>query len=173
MINDLDLLSNIEVGLVGLEQSSVLGSLLRLPNVRARERERVEKSLATFSELGLPPSLIHVLGEELPLGIKRVVELGRALVPDPSLLLLDEPTAGLSEEEREQFGELLLRLRQRGITIFIVEHNVPFVLRFCQRVILMETGQITADANLSQPLPERLRSYLHGDNPLALGGSAA
>lgn len=173
LINDLDLLSNIEVGLVGLERSSVLGSLLRSPNVRARERERVEKSLAAFSELGLPPSLIHVLGEELPLGIKRVVELGRALVPGPSLLLLDEPTAGLSEEEREQFGELLLRLRQRGITIFIVEHNVPFVLRFCQRVILMETGQVTADANLSEPLPERLRTYLHGDTPATSGGHNA
>jgi len=100
---------------------------------------------------------------ELSLGFKRIVEIGRAAVSNPTILLLDEPAAGLNETERQDLGDRLQELAAQGITILVVEHNVPFVLRICDSLMLLENGQVTCRADLDEALPERLETYLRHD----------
>ena len=97
----------------------------------------------------------------LPLGLKRIVEVGRAVVAEPRLLLLDEPAAGLNDQERRQLGRLLQKLRGLGMSVLVVEHNVPFMMDFCEELVLLEAGRVSCTAMLDQPLPERLVAYLN------------
>ena len=82
--------------------------------------------------------------DSMPTGLARLVELGRALATKPRLLLLDEPSSGLNEEETEVFGELLLELAEGGLAILLVEHDVELVMRVCKRIHVLDFGRILA-----------------------------
>jgi branched-chain amino acid transport system ATP-binding protein len=82
---------------------------------------------------------------EIPTGQARVVELARALMTHPKVLLLDEPASGQDEEETDAFGALLQKLRDDGTTIFLVEHDVGLVMRVCQRIFVLDFGQVIAE----------------------------
>ncbi|MFG1420911.1 branched-chain amino acid ABC transporter ATP-binding protein/permease [Roseixanthobacter liquoris] len=160
LIEDATALENIALGLLGARPGRLVSSILRLPGLVRQEREDLHRCLATLAEVGLPASVISIPVAELPLGLKRIVEIGRAVVSRPKLLLLDEPAAGLNDKERLQLGHLLNRLKQQGITILVVEHNVPFVMEFCDELALLEAGNIACHAATSGPLPARLLNYL-------------
>jgi branched-chain amino acid transport system ATP-binding protein len=81
---------------------------------------------------------------EVPTGVARKVEVGRALVTKPRLLLLDEPASGQSEDETQMFGELLVRLAAQGLSILLVEHDMTLVMDVCQRIHVLEFGQLIA-----------------------------
>jgi branched-chain amino acid transport system ATP-binding protein len=81
----------------------------------------------------------------LPTGQARLVELGRALAARPSVLLLDEPASGLDEQETDAFGDLLIQLAANGLGILLVEHDVPLVMRVCERMSVLDFGQIIAE----------------------------
>ena len=83
--------------------------------------------------------------ENLPTGLARLVELGRALCRGPRLLLLDEPSSGLSPGESDAFGDLLVELAGDGLGILLVEHDVELVMRVCHRIFVLDFGQIIAE----------------------------
>ena len=85
--------------------------------------------------------------DSMPTGLARLVELGRALATKPRLLLLDEPSSGLNEEETEVFGELLLELAEGGLAILLVEHDVELVMRVCHRIFVLDFGRIIAEGS--------------------------
>jgi branched-chain amino acid transport system ATP-binding protein len=87
---------------------------------------------------------------EIPTGMARRVELGRALMTRPRLLLLDEPASGQDEQETEEFGDLLLRLAGEGIAILLVEHDVGLVMRTCSSIHVLDFGQIIATGTPAQ-----------------------
>src|SRR5262249_16670205 len=116
---------------------------------------------------GRPESALTVPASELPLGLKRIVEIARAIISRPKLLLLDEPAAGLNDIERKQLGWLLRKLKGFGITILVVEHNVPFLMEFCDELVLLEMGAVSCSADLGTEMPERLRAYLDYRTELA------
>jgi len=161
LIEELSVLENIELGLVGAARCSVWGVLLRWPSSRRKARERLMQAEAAFLAVGLDRHLAHVAVAELPLGLKRIVEVGRAIAVMPTLLLLDEPAAGLNNEERNRLGELLVKLKGMDMTVLVVEHNVPFVLKFCDEVVLLRSGQVRCHADLKEPLPKELIDYLN------------
>ena len=161
LVEEFTAIENIEVGLVAAEPHAIGASLLQLPSVRALARARRERAVAAFHLVGLPDNVMEQPASSLPLGLKRIVEVGRAVVSAPRLLLLDEPAAGLNDAERQQLGELLKKLRDLGMSVLVVEHNVPFMLDHCEELVLLEAGQVTCTAMLDQPLPERLVSYLN------------
>jgi branched-chain amino acid transport system permease protein len=82
----------------------------------------------------------HELAGSLPLGTQRVLEIARALAADPVLLMLDEPAAGLRRKEKQALGALLRKLRDEGVTILIVEHDMDFVMRLVDRLVVMNFG---------------------------------
>jgi len=99
---------------------------------------------------------------EIPTGLARVVEMGRALMNNPKVLLLDEPASGQTEEETREFGKLLLRLKEEGTTIFLVEHDMALVMSVCDKIHVLDFGKIIArgEAEEIQTMPEVLDAYL-------------
>ncbi len=161
LVDECTALENIEIGLIHVSGETLFQAIFRTSAMRKNLQARREAALSAFRLVGLPAEAVRMPVAELPLGLKRVVEVARAVASEPQLLLLDEPAAGLNDEERRQLGELMLQLRNRGMTILVVEHNVPFVMEFCDELVLLEEGHVTCRADLGGELPERLVTYLN------------
>ncbi|MFP5380482.1 MAG: ABC transporter ATP-binding protein, partial [Vicinamibacteria bacterium] len=92
---------------------------------------------------------LHDAAGSLPLGKQRLVEIARALAADPALLLVDEPAAGLRYAEKQALAELLRRLREEGMSILLVEHDMDFVRRFAHKVTVMHEGKILTEGTVA------------------------
>lgn len=140
----------------------LVSELLRLPNVWRRERAARQRVANVLERLGLSGSAgAEVRG--LPYGHRKLIDLGRALLMDISFLLLDEPIAGLNDAEIAHLTGLLLALRQEfGFGILLVEHNMPFVSRLCERLVVLDLGQLIADGPPASVLSDArvISSYL-------------
>src|SRR4029079_10114966 len=97
----------------------------------------------------------HELAGSLPLGTQRILEIARALEADPVLLVLDEPAAGLRRKEKQELREVLRQLRGEGVTILIVEHDMDFVMKLVDRLVVMNFG-----SKLTEGLPAAVRANL-------------
>ena len=93
------------------------------------------------------------IAKNLPLGFKKQLEIARALALEPSLLLLDEPMAGLQYEESERLAGLIRRLREEGISIILIEHNMQVVMDLCERIVVLDHG-----VKIAEGLPEEIRT---------------
>jgi ABC-type branched-subunit amino acid transport system ATPase component/ABC-type branched-subunit amino acid transport system permease subunit len=171
LIDELSALENIELGLLAHDRLPLFSSLLLAPAVRRRSADRRENALRALALVGLPVSAVSQPVEKLPLGLKRTVEVARALVAHPKVLLLDEPAAGLNEVERDELARLLRLLVEDGITVLVVEHNVPFILSTCDELVLLEGGSVRARADLGEELPRSLAEYLNFIPPPELAQS--
>jgi branched-chain amino acid transport system ATP-binding protein len=112
----------------------------------SRTRASLEAAHGMLERVGLATGHGRQAGT-LPLGLKKRLEIARALALDPSLLLLDEPSGGLRHEESQQLLELIRRLNQEGITIVLIEHNMPIVMGVCQRLVVLDHGVRIAEGD--------------------------
>jgi branched-chain amino acid transport system ATP-binding protein len=135
---------NILVALEG-QGGSLLADLVSFPTSRARERSRRERVREVMDRCGL----VKIKGEpaaSLPIGLIRMVEFARAIVARPQLLLLDEPTSGLDHVEIERLSTVIRETREEdNCAIVLVEHDVPFVMSLCDRVVVLNLGCVLAD----------------------------
>lgn len=123
----------------------VVADLVGAPGRRRRERRRREHADTVIAACGLDPVRTTPCGR-LPIGTVRLVELGRALVDEPTVVLLDEPTSGLDHGEARRFAGLVRSARdERGAAVLLVEHDVGFVLENCDRVVVLHLGRVLAD----------------------------
>jgi len=140
----------------------VLSTTLGLPSARRRERDKRDRVDRVIGSFRLERFRDHRVAE-LSTGTRRVVDLASILLAGPSLLLLDEPTAGIAQREAEAFIPLLRRLHDvTGATIVLVEHDVPLVFELCSQVVVMQTGSVVAAGPPAEVKtdPRALAAYL-------------
>jgi branched-chain amino acid transport system ATP-binding protein len=122
----------------------LLADLVWSPTRRRRERARRARAAEVLELCGLR-AVRHELAGSLPIGLARMVEVGRAIVDAPQVLLLDEPTSGLDEAEAHRLGERIESIRgEEGCAVVLVEHDVGFVMRQCDRIVVLDLGRVLA-----------------------------
>jgi len=157
-------LENIMVGRHVHSNAGFLAGMLNLPFTWREERRIREKSIEIMELLGIAA---HARTEAVSLayGQQRVVEIGRALACEPKLLLLDEPAAGLNMRETNEMGGLISGIRNMGVTVLLVEHDMSLVMKISDEVVVLSYGQkIAEDRPLAiQKNLEVIRVYLGDD----------
>jgi branched-chain amino acid transport system permease protein len=146
----MSLLDNVAMGAHARANAGLLAAGLRLD--RREEAQIMAEARAQLARIGLAERA-HELAGSLPLGTQRILEIARALAADPVLLVLDEPAAGLRRKEKQALGDLLRRLRDQGVTILIVEHDMDFVMKLVDRLVVMTFG-----AKLVEGVPSAVRA---------------
>ncbi len=143
LFGEMSVLENVVVGTHIHGSAGLWEALFMLPKYRAEEHALRETAKKWVDQLGLT-SFSNTSAEALPYGNQRRVELARALATHPSLLLLDEPTAGMNAAETQRLGELILSLQKTGLTILVIEHNMTFISQVCDRVVVLNFGEVIA-----------------------------
>ena len=168
----MNLLDNVALGAHARAGAGLFAAGLRLD--RREEARVMAEAHRQLARIGLA-GRSHELAGSLPLGTQRILEIARALAADPVLLVLDEPAAGLRRAEKQALGTLLKKLRDEGVTILIVEHDMDFVMKLVDRLVVMSFG-----AKLVEGTPAAVRAdarvqaaYLGGAADEGEGGSAS
>ena len=141
---DMTVLENVMVGRHRKSACGLAASALRLPFARREEREIGAAARAALAFVGLQARGGDV-ASILPFGQQRRLEIARALAMEPELLLLDEPAAGLNPVEVDRLGDLIEAIRDRGITVLLVEHHMDLVMRVSTRIIVLDHGAVLAE----------------------------
>jgi branched-chain amino acid transport system ATP-binding protein len=153
---------NVRVGAHAMARGGFLMNALALPLAAREERRLAERAEALIEEFGLKSVADRPVGE-LPFGVRKRVELARALAIGPKLLLLDEPAAGLNHQEVDALSEEIRAIRaRRGVAILLVEHHMNLVMRVSDQVVALDFGRVIADGPPAavRANPEVVRAYL-------------
>ncbi len=161
LIGSMSVLDNVALGAYLRGRSGVLRAALKLD--RAEETRTRAEAARALARVGLAAHAFDAAGS-LPLGRQRIVEIARALAADPSLLLLDEPAAGLRYLEKQELAKLLHALKAEGMTILLVEHDMDFVMGVTDRLVVMDFGEKLAEGTPAeiQCNPAVREAYLGG-----------
>jgi ABC-type branched-subunit amino acid transport system ATPase component len=152
LFSDMTVLENVMVGMHLRSRGGFLASALKLPWVLKEERRIRTASLKILEFTGLADEASRMAGS-LPFGNQRILEIARGLAMEPQLLMLDEPAAGLNIRETSDVAGLISRIRDQGVTILLVEHDMDLVMAISDRVTVLDQGQKIAEGD-----PESVRN---------------
>jgi branched-chain amino acid transport system ATP-binding protein len=144
LLNGISVLENIMIGLHVHNKSDFLSIGMRLKRAKIEEESNKEKAFEVLKFLNLE-NKAHHLATQLPLGHQRLVEIGRALVSNPRLILLDEPASGFNTYEKNKLADILLRIINKGVSIFMVEHDMSFVMDISNKIVVINFGEKIAE----------------------------
>ncbi len=153
LFKDLTVLDNVRIAMHKNVKYGLAASFLRLPSCQKEEQELVERSMELLKIMKLDHKKDE-LARNLPYGEQRHLEIARALATNPSLLLLDEPAAGMNPAETAQLTEVISWIRnQFKLTILLIEHDMSLVMKICERIYVLDYGQVIASGT-----PEEVRT---------------
>ena len=135
---------NVMVGRHSRSRSGVWTSVLRTGSQKKEERAIWEKTRELLALVGLS-GYDQALASNLPYGLQRRVEIARALASEPRLILLDEPVAGMNDQETEEIAGLIRKILDFGITILLIEHDMSMVMKVCDRLVVLNFGEKIAE----------------------------
>lgn len=160
----MNVLENVMVGRHSRSRSEFWGCALRWPGQRREERHIRERAIQELQFVGLA-HLAMFPASALTFGQRRMAELARALATEPEMLLLDEPASGLNTSEKRELAELINKIRKRGVTVLLVEHDMSMVMGLSDAVVVLHNGAKIAEGTPAeiQNNDEVVRVYLGGD----------
>ncbi|HMK81468.1 MAG TPA: ABC transporter ATP-binding protein [Xanthobacteraceae bacterium] len=170
LFKDLTVAENVQVGFHLVTKGAIGAALLRPRWMRQQEARVREQANELLGFVGLAAQA-EARADTLPYGQQRLLEVARALAASPKLLLLDEPAAGLNTAETQALAEVILRIRARGITVLLIEHDMSLVMQIAQRIVVLDFGKKIAEGTPDEikAHPDVIAAYL-GTN---LGTEAA
>ncbi len=151
LFDNMTVLENVMVGRHVHGCAGMVAAALRLPMMRAEEERLYLDGMKYLNLVGLGQRA-HVLAGSLPFGQQRLVAIARALATEPRLLLMDEPAAGLNALEKLDLADLIRRIQEMGITVLLIEHDMPLVMQLAERIIVLDHGR-----KLAEGAPEQIR----------------
>jgi branched-chain amino acid transport system ATP-binding protein len=165
IFKEMTLIENVVVGMHAHLTYGVPGWLLALPGFRAQERRARERAHELLGWVGLDAKAFDI-ADELSYGEQRKLELARALATGPKLLLLDEPVAGMNTGEKVELMAVIADIAKRGFTVFMIEHDMRFVMGLCERIAVLNFGKIIAQGSPDEIKnnPDVIEAYLGRDD---------
>jgi branched-chain amino acid transport system ATP-binding protein len=165
LFGGMTVLENVMVGLHTRSSSGLLACSLRMPWSR-KEETRIRAGAQKWLEVTGITDLAHVTAANLPFGKGRLLEIARALAVEPSIILMDEPAAGLNSHETVGLAQLIQRIRDLGITVVLVEHDMELVMDICDRIVVLNLGRKLAEGTPReiQENHEVIAAYLGDDD---------
>jgi branched-chain amino acid transport system ATP-binding protein len=161
--NSFTVLKNVVVGLGHRFYSGLLASASPF-----EKKKHVDEARKILARVGMEAHEGSI-AKNLPLGLKKQLEIARALALEPSLLLLDEPMAGLQYEESERLASLIRRLQQEGISIILIEHNMQVIMDLCERIVVLDHGLKIAEGPPDEirANPQVIEAYIGREESVA------
>jgi branched-chain amino acid transport system ATP-binding protein len=148
----MSVLENVLAGEHARLRSTLFDDLLHTPRERAEEKAARERAMELLAFVGLERDA-EATARNLAYGLQRRLEIARALASQPKLLLLDEPAAGLNPSEKRELVALIRRIRERGVTVFLIEHDMGLVMELSERITVLDHGE-----KIAEGLPAEIRA---------------
>jgi ABC-type branched-subunit amino acid transport system ATPase component len=146
LFSNLTVIDNVKLGRHCRTRSNFFASVIRTPHMRREEREITEKAMEVLAFVGLSGKS-EMTASSLPYGEQRVLEIARALATEPRVLLLDEPAAGMNPYETEALMRLIERIRDSGVAILLIEHDMKVIMKISDRILGLDHGQKIAEGD--------------------------
>lgn len=161
LFSQMTVLENVMIGRHCRTNSFILGAIFRDKKTRKEEKEIIDISYSILEKVGIE-NFVDEYAKNLPYGAQRRLEIARALATDPSLLLLDEPAAGMNPQETLELDNLINEISAEGLAILLIEHDMKLVMSLSDRIYVVDYGKKIAEGTPEQirTNPEVIKAYL-------------
>lgn len=146
LFSDMSVCENILVGNHSRLEANVFQSVFKTKKQRHEEQKALEEANEILEVIDLLEDA-NTIAKNLSYGQQRRLEIGRALASKPELILLDEPAAGMNEKETNDLFDLIQKIKELGVTILLIEHDMPLIMRVCNRIVVLNFGEKIAEGS--------------------------